>query len=455
LALIIHENFTRLLALKKMGLLVFDRQFRILQIDRYGEKMIRSIGEPPVADSLLSVFPEFIGSEEDIQKVLLGKKKDYRLDYVNRVDEAGITRYVHLLVLRHIESEVGLLVIEDVSEKGLAVQLANQQRYEWFLLKRDDEHRKKRLVESIIGKSPAIKAVRHMVQKLRSAPKATVLIVGETGTGKSHTARVIHESTTRAEIPFVEINCAALPHHLIESELFGYEKGAFTHAIAAKPGLLEEARGGTIFLDEIGELPLSVQSKLLAALETKRFRRLGSTTLNEVNARFIAATNRDLQKAVEDKTFREDLYYRLNVVSLTLPPLRTMGSDILLLADHFIKMFNVELKKSVKGLDPQARQVLLNHAWLGNVRELSNCLERAMIFIETEYIQATDLALFERDSSPHQKWTVPPGGIVLDEVERNLISSALNRTNNNKSKAARLLGLSRDTLRYRMEKYGL
>ncbi len=449
------ENFTHLLALKKMGLVVFDRQFNILQIDRYGEKILDSLGESPAQDHLLSVFPEFIGSEEDIQKVLLGKKKEYRLDYINRVDRAGITCYLHLLVLRDQSSEEGVLVIEDVSEKGLAVQQLNQQRYELFLLKRDDEFRKKRLYESIIGKSPAIKAVRDMVQKLRGAPKATVLIVGETGTGKSHTARVIHDSTTPGELPFVEINCAALPKHLIEAELFGFEKGAFTHAIAAKPGLLEEARGGTVFLDEIGELPLNVQSKLLAALETKKFRRLGSTAMNEVNARFIAATNRNLQKAVEDKTFREDLFYRLNVVVLDLPPLRTMGSDILLLADHFIKIFNLELKKNVKGIDPAAQQILLNHAWLGNVRELSNCLERAMIFIETDYIQASDLALFERDSPAQRQWSVPPAGLVLDDVERNLISSALQQAGNNKSKAARLLGLSRDTLRYRMEKYGL
>ena len=268
------ENFTRLLALKKMGLLVFDRHLNILRIDRYGEKFIRSIADGPVADNLLSVFPEFVGSEEVIQKILLGKKKEYRLDYVNRIDDTGTTRYIHLLVLQHTGSGDGLLVIEDVSEKGLAVQQANQQRYELFLLKRDDEFRKKQLYESIIGKSPAIKAVRDMVQKLRDAPKATILIVGETGTGKSHTARVIHESTTAAEVPFIEINCAALPQHLIESELFGYEKGAFTHAIAAKPGLLEEAQGGTVFLDEIGELPLNVQSKLLAALEKSQVRGL-------------------------------------------------------------------------------------------------------------------------------------------------------------------------------------
>ena len=450
-----NESLTRLLACKKMGAIAFDERFNISYIDRYAEKIILSLGESAFEENLLSIFPEFVGSEEIIKKVLLGKKKEYRLDYINRVDAAGATRYIHLLVLPHEQSGHGLLVIEDASEQGLAVQQANQQRYELFLLKHDNAFRKKRLHESIIGKSPAIKEVREIIQKLRGAPTATVLIVGETGTGKSHTARVIHKSSMPAEAPFVEINCAALPEHLIESELFGYEKGAFTHAIAAKPGLLEEAHGGTVFLDEIGELPPSVQSKLLAALETKTFRRLGSNTLLEVNARLITATNRDLQNAVREKTFREDLYYRLNVVSLTLPPLREMGSDILLLADHFLKIFNAELKKQVKGLSAEAQQVLLNHAWLGNVRELGNCLERAMIFIETDYIQASDLALFERDSPGLQKWTVPPGGILLDDVERRLILSALQQTDNNKSQAARLLGLSRDTLRYRLEKYGL
>ncbi len=449
------ESFTRLLSLKKMGAILFDEQFNIAHTDRYAEKIILSFGEPAIAENLLSIFPEFVGSEEIIHKVRLGRKKEYRLDYVNRMDAAGETRYIHLLVLPHEELNLGLLIIEDASIQGRAVQQANQQRYELFLFKHDDTFRRERLQASIIGKSPAIREVRAVIQKLRGAPTATVLIVGETGTGKSHTARVIHNSSMPAEAPYVEINCAALPEHLIESELFGYEKGAFTHAVAAKPGLLEEAHGGTVFLDEIGEMPLSVQSKLLAALENKTFRRLGSNTFFEVNARIIAATNRDLQKAVKEKTFREDLYYRLNVVSLTLPPLREMGADILLLAEHFVKIFNVELKKKVKGLTVEAQQILLKHAWRGNVRELSNCIERAMIFIEADLIQASDLALFERDAADYQKWAVPPGGIVLDDVERQLIASALQQTDNNKSKAARLLGLSRDTLRYRLEKYGL
>jgi transcriptional regulator with PAS, ATPase and Fis domain len=450
------DSFTRLLACKNMGAVVFDQQLNISRIDRNAKSIILAVGSPDHEKDLLSLFPEFIGSEEILENIALGKKKEFRLDYVNRVDSRGAVRYIHLLVMFSGDPDQGLLVIEDASEQGLAVQQANQQGYELYLLKYHDRFRRHRISDSLIGESGDIKEVRTIIQKLNHAPKTTVLITGETGTGKSHTARVIHNSCMPVDAPFVEINCAALPEQLIESELFGYERGAFTHAVAAKPGLLEEAQGGTIFLDEIGELSPKVQSKLLAVLETKAFRRLGSNTMFEVNARLIAATNRDLQKAVAEKAFREDLYYRLNVVTLKLPPLREMGSDIVLLADHLLNIFNLELKKQVREISAEAQQVLLSHTWPGNVRELSNCLERAMIFIETDTIQASDLSLFDSHSSGGpQKWTVPTGGIVLDDVERQLILSALQMADNNKSKAARLLGLSRDTLRYRLEKYSL
>ena len=449
------EYVARLLACKKMGVVIFDPNFQITRIDKNARKILLPPHSPGHEKDLLSLIPEFVGSEDIIKKIVLGKEKELRLDYINRANSAGGIRYLHLLVLPYEEPDHGLLIIEDASEQGLAVQQANQQRYELYLLKHDDTFRSRRLYNDIIGDCQAIVEVRAVIQKLSQAPSATVLLTGETGSGKSHAARVIHSSSMAAEAPFMEINCAALPEHLIESELFGYEKGAFTHAVAAKPGLLEEAQGGTIFLDEIGELSPRVQSKLLAVLETKTFRRLGSNTQFEVDARLITATNRDLQKAVAEKSFREDLFYRLNVVTLNLPPLREMGTDIILLADHLIQVFNVELNKQVSKISPEAQQALLRHAWPGNVRELSNCLERAMIFIDTDSIQASDLALFEPNSAGHSKWEVPRGGIVLDDVERQLILSALQQADNNKSKAARLLGLSRDTLRYRLEKYGL
>ena len=209
-------------------------------------------------------------------------------------------------------------------------------------------------------------------------------------------------------------------------------------------------------LEEIGELPLNLQAKLLSVLETKRFRRLGSNKPIGVKARIIAATNRDLKKAVVEKNFREDLYYRLDVVSLTLPPLHSLGEDILIIADHLLTVFNMECKKKVKGFTEAARQALLNHTWPGNVRELSNCLERAMIFNEDEWIDETDLIFGHPvQTQDMQEWNVPPTGIILEDVERRLIVSAMQQADNNKSKAARLLGLTRDTLRYRLEKYNL
>jgi transcriptional regulator with PAS, ATPase and Fis domain len=257
----------------------------------------------------------------------------------------------------------------------------------------------------------------------------------------------------------VEINCAALPEHLIESELFGYEKGAFTHAMTTKPGLLEEAQEGTIFLDELGEMPLNMQVKLLNVLETRKFRRLGSNKSIEVNFRVIAATNLDLRNEVNEKRFREDLFYRLNVVSFTMPSLREMGEDIVIISEYLLKLFNIEFKKVVKGFTEKARQILLSYPWPGNVRELSNCLERAMIFANKDTLDASDLVVLKSQTNNTQQtagqWTIPPGGIVLEEVERQLILSALEQSGNNKSKAARLLGLTRDTLRYRLEKYQL
>lgn len=443
---------------KNLGTLRFDRDLHIISSDKRAESILRASGQPATEIRLVSLLPEFIGSESYLVGVLDGNHPDFRLDYVNRVDLEGVTHFLNLLVLAESDDQ-GIVVLENATAEALAQQKFNQQKYELFLYRHDSAFRRRFLSDSILGQSAAIESVRKTIQKLSRVPGATVLLQGETGAGKNLAARVIHYSSMPADAPLVDINCAALPEHLLESELFGYEKGAFTHATTAKPGLLEEAHNGTLFLDEIGELPLNMQAKLLSVLETKRFRRLGSNKPIEISSRIIAATNRDLKAEVEKKTFREDLFYRLNVVCINLPPLRELGKDILLIADHLLKIFNIELKKKVGGFSAAAQQELCEYHWPGNVRELSNCIERAMIFIEKDTIDIDDLVITAaaplKTGGGQSSWAVPPEGIRLEDVERQLISSALEIAADNKSKAARLLGLSRDTLRYRLEKHKL
>jgi transcriptional regulator with PAS, ATPase and Fis domain len=452
-----NKSLKRLLKNKKLGAIVFDIDFNIVEIDEIAADLFGDLGLSLSERNLLTLFPEFFGSESLIKNILEEKNDDFRLDYVNRSDVNGISKFINIFVFPDETASHGLLIVEDATDQALAVQQINQQRYELYLYKHDADFRSRFLSESILGNSATIQQVRETIRKLSSVPGATVLLMGETGSGKNLAARVTHYSSMPAEAPFVDINCAALPEQLLESELFGYEKGAFTHATASRSGLFEEAHGGTIFLDEIGELPLNMQAKLLHVIETKKFRRLGSNKKVEVKARIISATNLDLQKEVKRHRFREDLFYRLNVVSITLPPLRKMGEDILIIAKHLIKIFNIEFKKQVRGFSDDAKQLMLQYPWPGNVRELSNCLERAMIFIATEWIEAHDLTALQpmdaQAASSDPQWTVPPGGIVLEDLERQLIMSALKQAGSNKSKAARLLGLSRDTLRYRLEKY--
>ncbi len=306
--------------------------------------------------------------------------------------------------------------------------------------------------DEIVGESPEI---RSLIEQLRivSDTAATVLIEGESGTGKELVARAIHKNSRRASKPFIPIHCGALCETLVESELFGYERGAFTGAVAKKAGLIELADGGTLFLDEIGEIPLATQVKLLRVLETHEFMRVGGTEPRRVDIRVIAATNRNLQEEVEEGRFREDLYYRLNVVKITVPPLRMRRSDIPLLVSHFLREFAKEHGRGEISLSQEALQKLQSYHWPGNVRQLRNVVETLVIFAQSPVIGVNDLPA-EFQAMPPERLEVPLG-IPLDELERQAIIRTLQATSGNRTKAASLLGISRRTLIRRLKELGI
>jgi two-component system response regulator AtoC len=319
----------------------------------------------------------------------------------------------------------------------------------------------------IVGESPTIRVLRQQIDRIAALESTegdapTVLIRGETGSGKEMVARAIHYGSPRAKGPFVEINCAAIPSSLLEAELFGYEKGAYTDARTAKPGLFEAADGGTLFLDEIGHMELGLQVKVLKAIEEKSVRRVGGLRTKAFNARIVAATNRNLEAAIAEGGFRPDLYYRIKALTLELPPLRSRGSDITLLARHFLDRFTRQYGQPVKRLTPEAEAVLLAYSWPGNVRELAHLIERAILLHDGATIAAEHLGL--PTGSTVAAVQVGPGalrvdfsagGIRLEEVERQLILEALQASSWNRGRAAQLLDISKETLRYRMEKHQL
>ncbi|MDX1763801.1 MAG: sigma-54 dependent transcriptional regulator [bacterium] len=313
---------------------------------------------------------------------------------------------------------------------------------------------------NIIGATPVMKNVLNLVEKISRSDATTVLLQGESGTGKDVISRAIHYSSRKAMNPYMEINCTSLPETLIESELFGHEKGAYTDAKTMKKGLFELADGGTVLLDEIGDMPLTTQAKLLRVIENKSFKRLGGVKEITVDLRIIAATNKDLKTAAEDTKFREDLYYRLKVFPIFLPPLRERKEDIPLLAKHFIQSFNREFKKDVQGISTEAEEMMLGYHWPGNVRELKNVLERAIILESDEIILPEHLPIEIRNPTTGPQLDrcavrLPADGVSIDEVERELIQQALACARGNQVHAAKLLRMSRDTFRYRMKKYEL
>jgi DNA-binding NtrC family response regulator len=310
-------------------------------------------------------------------------------------------------------------------------------------------------IDRIVGDSAPMKALKVLLQKVASSPASTVLLRGESGTGKDLAAKTIHYNSERAAKAFMNITCSALPDTLLESELFGHERGAFTDARQQKIGLLESAEGGTVFLDEIGEMVPALQAKLLRFLEEKAFKRVGGSADVRVDVRVIAATNRDLEEAVKQGKFREDLYYRLNVMQIMLPPLRDHASDVPLLVNHYIDVFNREFRKQVRGVTPEALRVLKDYRWPGNIRELRNAIERAMLLTEGEWLAPDSLPLGTPRTAVAQTMELPDEGLNLDTLERELVVQALRRTGGNQTRAAALLGLNRDQIRYRIEKFGL
>jgi nitrogen regulation protein NR(I) len=321
---------------------------------------------------------------------------------------------------------------------------------------------------AIIGESVQMQDVFKIIDKVADTP-STVLITGESGTGKELIASALHGASSRRDKPFIKINCAAIPHNLIESELFGYERGAFTGAVTSKPGRFELADGGTLFLDEIGEIPVEMQVKLLRALQEGEFERVGGIKTTHVEVRLIAATNRDLQAEIEAGRFRKDLYYRLAVVPIALPPLRERRSDIPMLARHFIEKYNRKLNKRIEGITDEAMAQLQAYAWPGNIRELENLIERVLLFADGPHITAKDLPdTMRQGASPSPaslaaSVETPPGeGGLKDivrmkaaELEKDLITKALEETGGNVTRAARLLQISRKSLQTKMKEFGL
>ena len=351
--------------------------------------------------------------------------------------------------------EVKIVVNNIVEKKSLKSEVSYLRKFYSEAFRKD-----------IIGESPAMAELKHKAEKIALSNVSTVLIMGESGTGKELVARYIHsimyEESKKGFAPFIAINCTALPETLLESELFGYEKGAFTDAKTEKKGIFELAHGGTILLDEIGDMKLSLQGKLLRVLEERTIRRIGGQKEIPIEVTVIATTNRNLSEAVEKGEFRMDLFYRLNIFALSLPPLRERKEDIPLLAQYFLTHFTSQYKnKVIKGFSPEVEQVMYSYRWPGNVREMKNVIERIVVLETSEMVKPEHLPremLGQAMPAPPPtaaRFVLPEAGVSLDELEKDLITQALERAKNNKTVAAKLLNISYDSLRYQIKKFGL
>ena len=343
------------------------------------------------------------------------------------------------------------------------VQLSINKALETHRLKREvrrlrQERKGRSGFHNIIGASPEMRKILEMTEKVANTDAATVLIQGESGTGKEMIAQAVHDLSKRGNMPFITLNCPGVPEHLLENELCGHEKGAYTDAYGLKKGLLEVADGGALFLDEIGDMGQGMQAKVLRLIEQKTFRRMGGVKDIHVDVRIITATNKDLRKLIAEGRFREDLFYRINIIALRIPALRERREDILPLVKHFVDKYNEDFHKTIREMSKEVEHFFMAYDWPGNVRELKNVIERAMILGEGDTLLLEHLPMEIVGGNQEQIMTglrLPPEGISMDKLEEALVREALKMTGGNQTKAARLLGISRDSLRYRMQKFGI
>ncbi len=403
------------------------------------------------------------------------RAKDYAIYFVDLKMPGGIDGIETMMQIRKLRRDASIIIITAYATVDTAIAAMKEGAQEYIVkpcnleeisllvtriikvrtLQRENEMLKKRLrktysMHDIISKNPKMQEIFRLIRDVANL-RSTVLIQGESGTGKELVARAIHASSDRADLPFVGVSCAALAETLLESELFGYEKGAFTGAVSQKKGKFEQADRGTIFLDEIGDIAPKLQMDLLRVLQERTFYRVGGSQEIRVDVRVIAATNVNLQEAVREGRFRDDLFYRLNVINIQIPPLRERLEDIPLLARHFVEQLSLELGKDVEDISEDALQLLLTHTWPGNVRELENSIERALVTSRSRLLTRPDFSFLAKEAEGHDPFSLP--AVTLQELEKQAIESAIKRTRGNIKEAAAQLGIERSTLYDKIKKY--
>jgi PAS domain S-box-containing protein len=423
------------------ALILYDPEFRITGVNRSAEKLFGMSSEAMLGKHCQEIFKCSLCEPGCGMLVGLNQAQGAPHSTVRLNTENGMERLVVMRTTQMFDDQGQLsgvvATIKDVTEEA-----APQRR-------------------EVIAESAPMREMVNFVRRVAVSEATTILLEGENGTGKDLIAKTLHYQSVRQAEPFIAINCAAIPETLLESELFGYEKGAFTDARSQKRGIFELADKGTLFLDEIGEIPLMLQAKLLRVLEEQSFRRLGGLKDINLDLRVVAATNKNLREAVKEGAFRQDLYFRLNVIQILIPPLRDRVDDILPLTRFFIEHYNRKFKRSIEGVNDAAAKLLLSHDWPGNVRELRNAIERSMILEESALITPPSLPISISRPDPNQPLAatpnleIPTDGLSLEDNERNLLARALEKTDGNQTQAARLLRITRDTLRYKMKKFNL